>query len=282
MKGIHSKLEGLIFLASSIVIMFVVLFIANQANIIQLQEEMVREAERLLDVEEKFEYEVEMRKQVEAENEKIKLENETLNKVLYNQAQMYELVALNTSSRSDYLSCSDQQTTATTMPITMPSGFTSKNLGHAFDKHYPGMKGTEEYFVLAEERYGINCLVPAAIAILESGGGASQIAKNKNNLCGLGAYDGSAYESAKKFDSYADSILFLAELLATKYAPGGECYGGSFDLNGINKGYASDPGWAMKVGKIMSKLVQAGIEAPEQLMEIANIKYTEGVKDGQS
>ncbi len=281
MKRIHSKLEGLLFLASSIIIMFVVLLIANQANIIQSQENKVREAERLLYIEGEFMLESEMRKQTEIENRKIKLENEALTEILFNQVQMCELVA-SASSRSDHLSRSDRQTTLTTMPITMPSGFTSENLGRAFDKIAPGMKGTEEYFVLAEERYGINCLVPAAIAILESGGGASQIAKNKNNLCGLGAYDGSAYESAKKFDSYADSILFLAELLATKYAPGGECYGGSFDLNGINKGYASDPGWAMKVGKIMSKLVQAGIEAPEQLMEIANIKYTEGVKDGQS
>ena len=41
-KRIHSKLEGLLFLASSIIIMFVVLFIANQANIIQSQEDKVR------------------------------------------------------------------------------------------------------------------------------------------------------------------------------------------------------------------------------------------------
>lgn len=280
MKRIH--MERLVFLFFSMVIMFVVLYIANQADTIRNQEEKVKKAEYLFDIEEKYEHEVEVRKQVEIENDNIKKENEVLTDLLFNQSRMYEFAAIPKSSRSNYLSRSEQQMTLGTIPLSMPSGFTTQNLERAFSKLYPAMSGLGASFVLAEELYGVNCIVLVSIAILESGGGASQIAKNKNNLCGLGAYDGSAYESAKKFDSYADSILFLAELLATKYAPGGECYGGSFDLNGINKGYASDPGWAMKVGKIMSKLVQAGIEAPEQLMEIANIKYTEGVKDGQS
>ncbi len=281
MKRIHSKLEGLLFLASSIIIMFVVLLIANQANIIQSQENKVREAERLLYIEGEFMLESEMRKQTEIENRKIKLENEALTEILFNQVQMCELVA-SASSRSDHLSRSDRQTTLTTMPITMPSGFTSENLGRAFDKIAPGMKGTEEYFVLAEKQYGINGVVLAAIAIVESGGNTSKIAKNKNNLCGLGACDGSAYKSAMGFESCADSIFFLAELLATQYAPDGRYFGGSYDLRGINVNYASDPKWAIKNSRKMIEIIQAGIESPEQLIEIANIKYVEGINNVQS
>ncbi len=282
-KRIHSKLEGLLFLASSIIIMFVVLFIANQANIIQSQEDKVRKAEHLLYIEEEFVRETEMRKQVEAENEKIKLENEALTDVLFNQVQMYELIALNVPPRSDHLSRSeDRQATLTTMPITTPSDFTSKNLRRAFDEIAPGMRGTEEYFVLAEELYGINSVVLAAIAIVESGGNTSKIAKNKNNLCGLGANDGSAYKSAIKFNSCEDSIYFLAELLATQYAPGGKYYGGSHDLRGVNVNYASDPKWAIKNSRKIIEIVQEGIENPEQLMEIANIKYAEGINGVQS
>jgi len=130
--------------------------------------------------------------------------------------------------------------------------------------------------------YGVNCIVLVSIAILESGGGTSKIAKNKNNLCGLGACDGSAYKSAMGFESCADSIFFLAELLATQYAPDGRYFGGSYDLRGINVNYASDPKWAIKNSEKMIEIIQAGIESPEQLIEIANIKYVEGINNVQS
>ena len=49
--------------------------------------------------------------------------------------------------------------------------------------------------------------------------------------------------------------MFLAELLAVKYAPGGCYYGGSFDLRGVGVRYASDPGWAEKVAGCVKKIV---------------------------
>ncbi len=264
--------NGLFLLISS-VIMFVVLFITYQADTIRLQGEQIKKTEHLLDVEEKLNIEIEVREQVETENENIKKENETLTQMLFNRARIYELVVLNASSRSDYLSRSDRQLSATTMPLTIPSGFTAKILGHAFDMVAPGMKGTEEYFVLAEELYGINSLVLAAICHLESEGGSSKIAQEKNNLAGLGAHDGTAYKSAIGFNSRADSIFFLAELLATKYAPGGKYYSGSFTIEGIHKNYATDPMWAIKVGKIMSKLVQAGIENPKEIIITTGLSF---------
>jgi len=266
----------------SMVIMFVVLYIANQADTIRNQEEKVKKAEYLFDIEEKYEHEVEVRKQVEIENDNIKKENEVLTDLLFNQSRMYEFAAIPKSSRSNYLSRSEQQMTLGTIPLSMPSGFTTQNLERAFSKLYPAMSGLGASFVLAEELYGVNCIVLVSIAILESGGGTSKIAKNKNNLCGLGACDGSAYKSAMGFESCADSIFFLAELLATQYAPDGRYFGGSYDLRGVNVNYASDPKWAIKNSEKMIEIIQAGIESPEQLIEIANIKYVEGINNVQS
>lgn len=275
-------MERLVFLFFSMVIMFVVLYIANQADTIRNQEEKVKKAEYLFDIEEKYEHEVEVRKQVEIENDNIKKENEVLTDLLFNQSRMYEFAAIHKSSRSNYLSRSEQQMTLGTIPLSMPSGFTTQNLERAFSKLYPAMSGLGASFVLAEELYGVNCIVLVSIAILESGGGTSKIAKNKNNLCGLGACDGSAYKSAMGFESCADSIFFLAELLATQYAPDGRYFGGSYDLRGVNVNYASDPKWAIKNSEKMIEIIQAGIESPEQLIEIANIKYVEGINNVQS
>lgn len=64
------------------------------------------------------------------------------------------------------------------------------------------------------------------------------------------------------FDSRAGSIMFLAELLAVHYAPGGKYFGGSFDLTGVGVRYASDPAWARKVAGCMRVIMQrAEVEA---------------------
>ena len=91
----------------------------------------------------------------------------------------------------------------------------------------------------------------AAICAHESGWGTSRLAREKCNMAGLGAYDGSEYSSGITFDSRGESVMFLARLLATHYAPGGKHFGGSHDLQGIGVRYASDPRWAAKVAGCM-------------------------------
>lgn len=74
-----------------------------------------------------------------------------------------------------------------------------------------------DYFYYAEQEYGINGVFLASLAIHESGWGTSSIALNKNNLFGYQAYDGSAYYSAKQFNSYAEGIDLLARVLIKYY-----------------------------------------------------------------
>ena len=155
---------------------------------------------------------------------------------------------------------------ATTMPVTMPSGFSAAR----FERVFAGtlLEGIGAALVQAEAETGINALVLAAIAAHESGWGRSKLARDKNNLAGLGAYDGQEYSAGIRFDSRAESIMFLAELLAVKYAPGGKYYGGSHDLQGIRVKYASDPRWPEKVAGCMRAIVGAEAERRASLSHV--------------
>ena len=130
------------------------------------------------------------------------------------------------------------------------------------------MVGTGAALIEAERLYDTNALILAGIAHLESGGGNSSYAKNRNNLCGLGAYTND-HDKAFYFSEKADSIFYLAELLSTHYSPGGKHYGGSYDLNGIGCKYAADPMWAKKTAGRMGQIMQAAVDNPGAMLAAA-------------
>lgn len=125
--------------------------------------------------------------------------------------------------------------TLATMPLTTPSGFTVERLDRVLAE--TGLAGLGQAFYGAEKDTGINGLILAAICAHESGWGTSRLARDKNNLAGLGAYDGREYACGMTFDSRADCIMFLARLLRDR--PG--------TLEQVGHWYASDPGWSGKV-----------------------------------
>ena len=86
-------------------------------------------------------------------------------------------------------------------------------------------------------------VVLAAICAHESGWGRSKLARERNNLAGLGAY-GPGLGMA--FESRADCIDYLARLLAGK--PG--------TLAEVGRWYASDPRWAAKVAGCVRSIAQ--------------------------
>jgi beta-N-acetylglucosaminidase len=144
--------------------------------------------------------------------------------------------------------------TLATMPLTTPSGFTAERLEMALAG--TALAGLGQAFYGAEKAYGVNGVILAAICAHESGWGRSKLAREKGNLAGLGAYDGAEYSCGIAFDSRAASIMYLAQLLATHYAPGGKYFGGSFDLTGVGVRYASDPAWAAKVAGCVRGMVE--------------------------
>lgn len=145
-----------------------------------------------------------------------------------------------------------------TMPVLTPSGFTEELYEQAWlNLGAYGLEGTGEAIAAAEQETGVNGLVLAAIAYLESGGGSSQIAEEKNNLFGLAAFDANPFAHALAFDNKKESVYFAAELLSRNYlSREGRYYHGD-DLRAIGKFYASDPRWADKVSRSMAIIAGA-------------------------
>ncbi|WP_179295600.1 S-layer homology domain-containing protein [Bacillus sp. FJAT-45350] len=135
-----------------------------------------------------------------------------------------------------------------------------KDLGYAFKK--------------AEDTYQINALYLFAKAIHESNFGTSQIAQEKKNLFGYQAYDRDPLNNAKPFESFEDSIIFVAESMNSRYlTPPADTYSGVSGTgtlcqyngqtrscgenyrgavlgnksHGMNVRYASDPFWGQKI-----------------------------------
>lgn len=115
-----------------------------------------------------------------------------------------------------------------------------------------GLAGLGEAFVLAELNTGINALFLAALAAHESSWGRSQLAQDKHNLFGFGAYDASPYQSAKSFGSKYDCVLYVGKFLREHYIDGQLSRGHT--LSDINRKYASDPNWCHKVFAIMIQI----------------------------
>lgn len=113
------------------------------------------------------------------------------------------------------------------------------------------MLNTGDYFIDAQNNYGVNAILMMAIGMNESGRGESNIAKTKNNLFGLNAVDATPGESASSFTSVEDCInnyaygwLSYGYLDPRDYRFFGANIGNKYQ--GLNYKYASDPFWSEK------------------------------------
>ncbi len=108
-----------------------------------------------------------------------------------------------------------------TMELNTPSGLLPSDyeriLGNQPSDTNNVFKENYRAFYDAEQKYGINGVFLASIAIHESGWGKSSIAVQKHNLFGFGAYDNSPFESAVTFATYSDGIDVVASWLASNY-----------------------------------------------------------------
>lgn len=107
------------------------------------------------------------------------------------------------------------------MALNEPSGLSLEDFRRILAYHSQDtnnvFKDNFGMFYEAEQKYGINGVFLAAIAIHESGWGKSAIAVNKLNLFGFGAYDVSPYESALTFESYSAGTDAVAAWLMSNY-----------------------------------------------------------------
>lgn len=103
------------------------------------------------------------------------------------------------------------------------------------------LEGIEYAAAEIEEEYGINSLFTLALAAHESGWGNSYLARERNNLFGIAAYD-SNVGSASSYSSKSECVRSWGRLIANEYFAHGRT-----TLYSINSIYASDPGWANEV-----------------------------------
>ncbi|MCY7866036.1 glucosaminidase domain-containing protein [Bacillus spizizenii] len=117
------------------------------------------------------------------------------------------------------------------------------------------LEGLGSAYIKAELDYDVNALFLLSLSIHESGWGTSDIARDKNNLFGYGAYDNSPYQSAVSFATKGEGVQRVAKHLSETYlTQDGQYYSGGFTLSHVNKKYASDPKWARKIAKTMDKI----------------------------
>jgi flagellum-specific peptidoglycan hydrolase FlgJ len=112
---------------------------------------------------------------------------------------------------------------------------------------YPALLEIREPVMLYEKKYGVNAYFTLGVAAQESAYGTSPLAKIKNNLFGIGAYNENSFESALTFASKSESVEYFCMLIA-----------GYRDNNrttpaSINERYASDNQWAEKVVLLMNQ-----------------------------
>lgn len=113
------------------------------------------------------------------------------------------------------------------------------------------LRGTGQYFINAQEKYGVNALLALGVAMNESAMGTSNFAINNNNLFGINATDDHTSENASKFSSVESCINEFAKYLISKgYSNPADWrdYGGFLGNKefGANVYYASDPYWSEK------------------------------------
>ncbi|MCR4945086.1 MAG: glucosaminidase domain-containing protein [Clostridium sp.] len=140
------------------------------------------------------------------------------------------------------------------LPFRSRTSYSASDLDRFINNNAPyGSKliGTGQYFINAQNKYGVNAALALGVAINESAWGTSNYAKDRNNLFGLNATDDNTNQNASYFSSPEACINDFAKGWISKgYANPGDWrdYGGFLGNKkfGANVYYASDPYWAEK------------------------------------
>lgn len=111
-----------------------------------------------------------------------------------------------------------------------------------------GLEGIEDAVVEIEEAYDINAIFTLALAAHESGWGTSYLARDRNNLFGICAYD-SNVGAASGYSSKAECVRSWGSIIYNEYFAHGRT-----TLSSINDIYASDTTWASQVASTMRRI----------------------------
>ncbi|AMQ66605.1 tail associated lysin [Bacillus phage Shbh1] len=113
------------------------------------------------------------------------------------------------------------------------------------------MRGMGEAFFRAGTESGLDPRYLVAHAALETGWGTSNIAKQKGNMYGIGAFDASPFSSAYSFNNVEAGIVEGAKWIAENYYGRGQTTLHTMRHNGGKHEYATDPQWDKKIANLM-------------------------------
>ena len=115
------------------------------------------------------------------------------------------------------------------------------------------LKGIGKSLKDSENKYGVNAILALGVAINESGFGTSNIARTKNNLFGIAAFDSDTNQATTFVNAGASILEFSKNYISAGYSdPSDWRYYGGFLGNkdrGANVKYASDPYWGEKAAQ---------------------------------
>ncbi|RDI40164.1 S-layer homology domain-containing protein [Falsibacillus pallidus] len=146
------------------------------------------------------------------------------------------------------------------LPLRTSTNYTADELNQFVESKQPGSPLAElgAEFKAAEAKYRVNALFMLSHAIIESQYGTSLIAKNKNNIFGIKAYDGNAFGEALSFDSLSDCVEFYAKMINDSYINPDSSYAKGAILGnkarGMNVHYAGDAYWGEKIAGMMYQI----------------------------
>lgn len=143
-------------------------------------------------------------------------------------------------------SASNSQNTSayTQANLSKPYNGSAEDLNKNLNKKNGVLKNKGAVFLRAQQKYGVNAAVLAAICIHESAYGTSSLARTKNNVAGISqgrgfktysSVDECIMDTAKILKSgYLDKGLVTIEAVGRKYCPVGD----PRDKKGVNAGWA--------------------------------------------
>lgn len=140
------------------------------------------------------------------------------------------------------------------LPLRSKTNISADTLNEYISRYSDSaMKNSGQYFIDAQNKYGINALLLFAMATHESGGGTSGYAKRRNNLFGWNAVDADPSQ-ASFFNSVADCVNEQAGINLRGFVDitDGRFFSSSLGNkgSGLNVKYASDPYWGVEIASI--------------------------------
>ncbi len=159
------------------------------------------------------------------------------------------------ASNSSYAPTSTTNSQFLNQNLKQSSGLSASDINNWIAKKAPKnslLQGKGDVFMRAAQESGLDPRYLVAHAAHETGWGTSNIAKQKSNFYGIGAFDATPFSSAYGYNNTDAGIIEGAKWISKNYANKGQDTLYKMRNNGGKHEYATDPLWDEKIAGIMA------------------------------